>query len=490
MQQLEENSSEYKQQNLHNMIEMFRYYEKLIGVKAQNTEYEIKNQTQEARIQEEKEVYNKRIDDLQKNIKDMEKQNFELDVNIRSLNQDKQELKVSNAEEHRNKEVEYDYKIKDIREQYSQIETRLSECTEFEENKPEIEDKIEALKKDLEREKKEHADELAEKEEEKHQAIEKLRKDMLFQIKETKAQLLSLNDAELQNTTKLTIQQNHQLTSELEFQSKQTETLLYKNNKMSEQIVALRKDIEIHKQVENELAKRSHFCQKVIKKLKSKLVELTEEIEEAKKNKGKKTSKPNKDDKWDGAKKEELIGFLESKLEEIQKRLENTQNKYEGLKKRYLMLFDKLKKSREKYRRTVLLLTDYLDDLLNSSEHVLSTDQDMHLNLDEIKEAKVPIKDLHVKDKIALILVLLKQLQPYISDYSPDHPAALDLLKDQKTETDTTETLNRILNNIKVQTKRSEVGSRENASRGAKRRFKKEPEPEEFRLPPIDKHRS
>lgn len=313
---------------------------------------------------------------------------------------------------------------------------------------------------------------------------------MLFQIKETKAQLLSLNDAELQNTTKLTIQQNHQLTSELEFQSKQTETLLYKNNKMSEQIIALRKDIEIHKQVENELAKRSHFCQKVIKKLRSKLKELTEEIEEAKKHKTNKTKKPTKDDKWDGAKKEELIGFLESKLEEIQKRLENTQNKYEGLKKRYNMLYDKLRKSREKYRRTVLLLTDYLDDLLNSSEHVLSTDQDMHLNLDEIKEAKVPIKDLQVKDKIALILVLLKQLQPYISDYTPEHPAALDLIKDQKTETDTTETLNRILNNIKVQTKRSEVGSRDTASRGAKRRFKKDYEPEEFRLPPIDKRHS
>lgn len=340
----------------------------------------------------------------------------------------------------------------------------------------------------MEREKKEHAQELAEKEEEKHQAIEKLRKDMLYQIKETKAQLLSLNDAELQSTTKLTIQQNHQLTSELEFQSKQTETLLYKNNKMSEQIIALKKDIEIHKQVENELAKRSHFCQKVIKKLRQKIKELNEEIENAKKSKSTKADKfKSKEDKWDGAKKEELISFLESKLEEIQKRLENTQNKYEILKKKYRMLMEKLYKSREKYKRTALLLTDYLDDLLNSSDNVLSSDQDMHLNLDEIKEAKIPIKDLDPKDKIALILVLLKQLQPYLSDYVPEHPAAIELVKDQKAETDTAETLNRILNNIKVQTKRSEAGSREAGSRGAKRNFKKGQDPEEFRLPPINK---
>jgi len=341
---------------------------------------------------------------------------------------------------------------------------------------------------DLEKEKKEHAEELAEKEEEKHQAIEKLRKDMLFQIKNTKAQLLSLNDAELQNTTKLTIQQNHQLTSELEFQSKQTETLLYKNNKMSEQIIALRKDIEIHKQVENELAKRSHFCQKVIKKLRQKMKELTEDIQNAKKSNSEKGKKAKtKDDKMDNNKNEKLIHLLESNLAEIQKRLENTQSKYEQLKSKYSLLLEKLSKSREKYRRTALLLTDYLDELLNSSENVLSSDQDMHLNLDEIKEAKVPIKDLQSKDKIALILILLKQLQPYLSDYTPEHPAAVELAAGQKSETDTAETLNRILNNIKVQTKRSELGSREAGSRGTKRKFGKNQEPEDFKLPPINK---
>mmetsp|Transcript_15060 Transcript_15060/g.13215 ORF Transcript_15060/g.13215 Transcript_15060/m.13215 type:complete len:437 (+) Transcript_15060:258-1568(+) len=431
-------------------------------------------------------VYNKRIKDLQESIKGKEEEIVEYDD--KDIKKDRETLKITIKEEYVDKEADFDTGIEGNRDNYRKIEEKLDECSEFEENKQDIEDNIERLKSDLEREKKEHETELAEKEEEKHQAIEKLRKDMLFQIKETKAQLLSLNDAELQNTTKLTIQQNHQLTSELEFQSKQTETLLYKNNKMSDQIIALRKDIEIHKQVENELAKRSHFCQKVIKKLRSKLKELAEEISNAKKNKNPKTKTKN-NDKWDGTKKEELIGFLESKLEEIRKRLENTQNKYDGLKKRYILLYEKLKHSREKYRRTVLLLTDYLDELLNSSEQVLSTDQDMHLNLDEIKEANVDIKDMEAKDKIALILVLLKQLQPYITEYIPDHPSATELLVNQKEETDTTETLNRILNNIKVQTKRSEMGSRETASRGIKKRFGKEKD-EEFRLPPINKHQN
>lgn len=38
---------------------------------------------------------------------------------------------------------------------------------------------------------------------------------------------------------------------------------------MKDQIEKLKRDIDIHKDIEKELAKRSHFCQKVIKKLKT-----------------------------------------------------------------------------------------------------------------------------------------------------------------------------------------------------------------------------
>ncbi len=60
-------------------------------------------------------------------------------------------------------------------------------------------------------------------EREKIQAQEDLRKEMLSKIKETKANLLALNDEQLQTTTRLTILQNHQLTCELEYQSQTTE---------------------------------------------------------------------------------------------------------------------------------------------------------------------------------------------------------------------------------------------------------------------------
>lgn len=172
---------------------------------------------------------------------------------------------------------------------------------------------------------------------------------MLYKIKETKANLLALNDEQLQTTTRLTILQNHQLTTELEYQSKQTEQLLYKNNKMKSQIETLKRDIEIHKEVEKELAKRSHFCQKVIKRLKDQVKELeTEKADLTQKSGGAVGSvvnrrnrlsmggSPKKGNEEDSKANEDLINFLEHKLEEIEKKLSTTQNEYELLQNDYM----------------------------------------------------------------------------------------------------------------------------------------------------------
>ena len=94
--------------------------------------------------------------------------------------------------------------------------------------------------------------------------IDKLRKDMLMQIRKVRMQNSVTNEDQLQGTTKLTVIQNTQLTAELDYQSKQTENLMFKNHEMKGVISTLTKDLEDHKEVEKELAKRSHFCQKVI----------------------------------------------------------------------------------------------------------------------------------------------------------------------------------------------------------------------------------
>ena len=71
-----------------------------------------------------------------------------------------------------------------------------------------MEEELISLRAALEKQKKDRMAESSEKEREKIQATEKLRKEMLYKIKETKANLLALNDEQLQTTTTLTILQN------------------------------------------------------------------------------------------------------------------------------------------------------------------------------------------------------------------------------------------------------------------------------------------
>ena len=77
------------------------------------------------------------------------------------------------------------------------------------------------------------------------------------------------------------------------------------------------------------------------------------------------TAKPNDD----------LIHFLEQKLEEIEKKLSKTQNETELLQSEYLDLQSKMTMSREKYKRAALLMTEFLDNLLNSAPNILADSQ-------------------------------------------------------------------------------------------------------------------
>ena len=103
------------------------------------------------------------------------------------------------------------------------------------------------------------------------QEKERLKKEMLIKIKETKQNLLSMTEDQLHTTTKRTILENEQMTTELQYQSKETERLLRRYNRVAEENKRLKTDIDILKENEVEYAKKSHFFQKLIKKLHEKL---------------------------------------------------------------------------------------------------------------------------------------------------------------------------------------------------------------------------
>ena len=110
--------------------------------------------------------------------------------------------------------------IKEKDECIEDLNNQLDEVQQFKKQEKEMREQIEKLSKDYQNENQRRIHEGIEKDRDKITATEKLRKEMLYQIKKTKANLLALNDEQLQTTTRLTILQNSQLTTELEHQSK------------------------------------------------------------------------------------------------------------------------------------------------------------------------------------------------------------------------------------------------------------------------------
>jgi len=71
--------------------------------------------------------------------------------------------------------------------------------------------------------------------------------------------------------------ENEQMNTELHFQSRETERLLDKNQALLEENAQLRRNLQIHKELEDELARRTHVYQKLIRKLHQKLKALASE---------------------------------------------------------------------------------------------------------------------------------------------------------------------------------------------------------------------
>jgi hypothetical protein len=141
----------------------------------------------------------------------------ELEAELQNSQKENEDLRAEKAAEvekmtdqFKNVKIGLDHEIQ-------QLKAKIESIEQFRLKEEEITQSLKDTKQALELEKKERHQQVNAMEREKIQATEKLRKDMLFKIKETKATLLSLNDEQLNTTTRLTILQNHQLTTELEY---------------------------------------------------------------------------------------------------------------------------------------------------------------------------------------------------------------------------------------------------------------------------------
>ncbi len=99
---------------------------------------------------------------------------------------------------------------------------------------------------------------------------------------------------------------------------------------------------------------------------------------------------------------EDLIDFLETKLEQIEQSLAQSTSEYEQLQQDCLSVQDRLNQGREKYKRAALLLTEFLSDVISKKTNILtSSNKQASFNLTS------EIEDMSREDKIELMFTLL-----------------------------------------------------------------------------------
>ena len=153
-----------------------------------------------------------------------------------------------------------DHEAVRLKGEIAEYREKLEKVSRFIEIKETLEAQLTEKEKLLEEEAKEHATHVSDLERKHVQEKDRLKKEMLLKLRETKANLLKMTDNQLDTTTKRTIAENEQMSSELAWQSKETEKLIRRNEKLVSENAALKRELSLQKQTEDEARDRPRSC--------------------------------------------------------------------------------------------------------------------------------------------------------------------------------------------------------------------------------------
>jgi len=256
--------------------------ERVARLEADNKELRLNNQLLDSQYQSQRETQADILKTLHANLDENFTKIEEQESQIRSLEQQIEDLKQEHKDALEEEKASWENKVQELTTKNESLNQSLHEVRAYIKEKEEVQAELEGLRSELQETKEAHAREISSLDRKKAIEIDQLKKDMLTKIKETRDTLRLKTKDQLDTTTKRTIMENEQMNTELHFQSRETERLLDKNQALLEENAQLRRNLQIHKELEDELARRTHVYQKLIRKLHQKLKALaTEESRES-----------------------------------------------------------------------------------------------------------------------------------------------------------------------------------------------------------------
>ena len=264
-------------------------------------------------------------------------------------------------------------------------------------------DEVKNLKLKNEKLKKETQEIIRNKEIKNQIKYSELKKKMIKNLNETKNNVTKLNMEYMNVSNKLTLLQNHQLIVQLEYQSQKMAEIEKINENLKIKILDLEKQIEIHKNVEFNMAnKLKNFNNNFSNDFKS----------NSNKNFiNKSFSNFNFNNFNNFNINNESLKYTENKFFQYEKEIKNKNNEIEKIKFKYSEIKNKLSLYEEKYSGLFNFINDSLNKFISDKE--IEKNKNIFINIEKIKKCDFTI--FNDEEKYGLLVLLLKYLMPLIN---------------------------------------------------------------------------
>lgn len=209
-----------------------RLQERVWRLEAENKELKQSNYILDSQLASQRETQADILNTLHQNLDENNTKIEAADNTIRDLEGQNETLIAESKEKLEEERQTWQDKVSELTMKNEHLTASLEEVKQFRQEKEQVEAELASLRQKLEEQSENHFQELAAFERKKAIEIDSLRRDMQRSVKETREILKLRTKDQLDTTTKRTIMENEQMATEIHFQSKETEKLLDRNNKL------------------------------------------------------------------------------------------------------------------------------------------------------------------------------------------------------------------------------------------------------------------
>jgi hypothetical protein len=264
-----------------------------------------------------------------------------------------------------------------------------------------LKEQIKSLENDKEKLKIDYEEQSKSKEIKNEIKFSDLKRKMMDNIQETQKNVTQLNIEYMDVSTKLTLLQNHQLLIELEFQSQQIQELLKKKDMLEKKVFELNRDIEIHKEVEVSLAEKNRRLNNLLKKNGDKKNSLIEE--DTYNNLSNLESHSRSLANLNANRDFTLVNGLEKKVMKLESALKKKGDELNKFKSNFEFLEEKLRSYERKYTGIFSLFDEGLRQL--ASDEIFMNNSDIYVNFDNIVNGDFQNFSNYEKYSLMVVLV-------------------------------------------------------------------------------------